>query len=69
METVRIAAGLLKRLLKKGIFSGCQNMLPGFWSILTPTRILFNPCREKNEMINNFLKPGLEDLCVSRTHL
>lgn len=25
------------------------------------------PISRKNEMINNFLKPGLEDLCVSRT--
>lgn len=25
------------------------------------------PAARKNEMINNFLKPGLEDLCVSRT--
>ena len=22
---------------------------------------------EKNELFNNFLKPGLEDLCVTRT--
>ena len=26
-----------------------------------------HPPSRKNEMINNFLKPGLEDLCVSRT--
>jgi methionyl-tRNA synthetase len=25
------------------------------------------PVSRRNEMINNFLKPGLEDLCVSRT--
>ena len=25
------------------------------------------PLSRKNEMINNFIKPGLEDLCVSRT--
>ncbi len=25
------------------------------------------PVQRKNEMINNFLKPGLQDLCVSRT--
>ena len=25
------------------------------------------PTSRKNEMINNFIKPGLEDLCVSRT--
>ena len=27
------------------------------------------PVSRKNEMINNFIKPGLEDLCVSRTSL
>lgn len=27
----------------------------------------FRPEARKNEMINNFLKPGLQDLCVSRT--
>ena len=26
-----------------------------------------SPTSRKNEMVNNFLKPGLEDLCVSRT--
>lgn len=26
-----------------------------------------NPVSRKNEMINNFIKPGLQDLCVSRT--
>ena len=25
------------------------------------------PESRKNEMLNNFLKPGLQDLCVSRT--
>ena len=25
------------------------------------------PDSRKNEMINNFLKPGLSDLCISRT--
>jgi len=25
------------------------------------------PVARKNEMINNFIKPGLQDLCVSRT--
>ena len=25
------------------------------------------PCSRVNEMVNNFIKPGLEDLCVSRT--
>ena len=25
------------------------------------------PASRRNEMLNNFIKPGLEDLCVSRT--
>jgi len=28
---------------------------------------LIQPVSRKNEMLNNFIKPGLEDLCVSRT--
>ena len=31
----------------------------------TPT--FSSPCSRVNEMVNNFIKPGLEDLCVSRT--
>ena len=27
------------------------------------------PASRTNEMLNNFLKPGLEDLCVSRTSI
>lgn len=34
--------------------------------LLTETDFL-NPPSRVNEMINNFIKPGLEDLCVSRT--
>jgi len=34
---------------------------------LTRTRNSFSRCRAKNEMMNNFLLPGLQDLCVSRT--
>jgi len=34
--------------------------------IETNPQFILPPSR-KNEMINNFLKPGLEDLCVSRT--
>lgn len=34
---------------------------------MTKTQILYNHHQEKNEMINNFIKPGLADLAVSRT--
>ncbi|MBE6839354.1 MAG: methionine--tRNA ligase [Ruminococcus sp.] len=34
--------------------------------LLTETDFL-NPQSRVNEMVNNFIKPGLEDLCVSRT--
>ena len=33
--------------------------------IKNPNFIL--PITRKNELVNNFIKPGLEDLCVSRT--
>jgi len=29
--------------------------------------LFIQPASRKNEMLNNFIKPGLEDLCVSRT--
>ncbi len=32
-----------------------------------PPGIHIQPESRKNEMINNFIKPGLQDLCVSRT--
>ena len=28
---------------------------------------LFEPVYRKNELFNNFIKPGLEDLCITRT--
>ena len=31
------------------------------------TREFIQPVSRKNEMMNNFLLPGLQDLCVSRT--
>ncbi len=31
------------------------------------TRTSSSPLSRVNEMVNNFIKPGLEDLCVSRT--
>jgi len=31
------------------------------------TRSFLEPAARVNEMVNNFIKPGLEDLCVSRT--
>ncbi|WP_069650467.1 methionine--tRNA ligase [Caloranaerobacter ferrireducens] len=35
--------------------------------LLEENQEFLQPESRKNEMINNFLKPGLEDLCVSRT--
>ncbi len=32
-----------------------------------PDRNFLEPATRVNEMVNNFIKPGLEDLCVSRT--
>ena len=37
-------------------------------SLLTdPEKNFLEPASRVNEMVNNFIKPGLEDLCVSRT--
>ena len=38
-----------------------------YYSIMKKILDLFNQNLRKNEMINNFIKPGLEDLAVSRT--
>ena len=35
--------------------------------LLDPERCFLEPKSRVNEMINNFIKPGLQDLCVSRT--
>ena len=35
--------------------------------LLDEEKDFLNPKSRVNEMINNFIKPGLEDLCVSRT--
>ena len=42
-------------------------MLIDFLLIMKKTLSSFNQNLRKNEMINNFIKPGLEDLAVSRT--
>ena len=57
----------VKEVLEEAYFlklSKYQDKLVKFYEE-NPDFIL--PISRKNEMINNFIKPGLEDLCVSRT--
>ena len=42
-------------------------MRTGCCNIMRRIRSFIQPESRKNEMINNFIKPGLEDLAVSRT--
>ena len=49
----------------KGYYEGMYcTPCESFW---TESQLVLEPASRVNEMINNFIKPGLEDLCVSRT--
>lgn len=52
---------------KKLISSVFPNTLTGWWNITKRIPDFLEPPSRLNEMVNNFIKPGLEDLCVSRT--
>ena len=56
----------VEKSLEKLISLKCQNTQTACCSILK-TIDFIQPESRKNEMINNFIKPGLQDLCVSRT--
>ena len=55
--------GIVKWLLEEGHHADADRLLQYYEE--HPAFIL--PLSRKNEMVNNFLKPGLQDLCVSRT--
>ncbi len=48
------------------LFFKTQKYLPQLKEFFDKDKSVY-PLGRKNEMINNFIKPGLEDLCVSRT--
>ena len=51
---------------EEAYFYRTQKYLPDVLKLFDKPKFIF-PESRKNEMINNFIKPGLEDLCVSRT--
>lgn len=48
-------------------FYACKKHVDGLLDFYSKNPSFITPESRKNEMINTFIKPGLEDLCVSRT--
>jgi len=52
---------------EEGYFFNMSKYAPRLLEHIESNPDFIQPSSRKNEMINNFLKPGLEDLCVSRS--
>ena len=52
---------------EEAYFFSCQKYLPSLLKIFEENPSFVTPVGRKQEMINNFIKPGLNDLCVTRT--
>lgn len=52
---------------EEAYFFKTQKYLPELLEIMDKNPKFILPISRKNEMINTFIKPGLDDLCVSRT--
>lgn len=52
---------------EESYFFKTQKYLPALLKIMDENPKFILPINRKNEMMNTFIKPGLEDLCVSRT--
>lgn len=52
---------------EEAYFFKTQKYLPQLLKIMDENPKFLLPINRKNEMMNTFIKPGLEDLCVSRT--
>lgn len=55
------------RASEESYFFKTQNYLPDILKYYGDNPKFITPVSRKNEMLNTFIKPGLEDLCVSRT--
>ena len=55
------------RASEESYFFKTQKYLPALLKIMDENPKFILPINRKNEMMNTFIKPGLEDLCVSRT--
>ncbi len=56
----------VKKEREEAYFFKTQKYLPGLMDYLSLENSVY-PVSKKNEMLNTFIKPGLDDLCVSRT--
>ena len=52
---------------EESYFFKTQKYLPNLLEIMDKNPKFILPINRKNEMMNTFIKPGLDDLCVSRT--
>lgn len=57
----------VEKATEEAYFFNLQKYAPRFIQHIEDNPEFIQPESRKNEMINNFLKPGLQDLCVSRT--
>ena len=63
----RTAARPVKKAKEEAYFFRMQKYADRLMKHIEEHPEFIQPESRKNEMINNFLKPGLQDLCVSRT--
>ena len=59
--------GPVEKATEEAYFFNLQKYAPKLIQHIEEHPEFIQPESRKNEMINNFLKPGLQDLCVSRT--
>jgi methionyl-tRNA synthetase len=57
----------VEKVAEEGYFFRMSKYAPRLLEHINANPDFIQPVSRKNEMINNFLQPGLEDLCVSRT--
>ena len=57
----------VERKDEEAYFYSCQKHVDDLLSYYDSNPLFITPESRKNEMINTFIKPGLQDLCVSRT--
>ena len=57
----------VQKATEEAYFFNLQKYAPRLMQYIEDHPNFIQPESRKNEMVNNFLKPGLQDLCVSRT--
>ncbi len=62
-----VCGGEVKPMQEEAYFFKMSKYAPKLMQYIEDHPEFIQPESRKNEMVNNFLKPGLQDLCVSRT--